>query len=154
MRVIGLRATPKLIFYSIVSIEVDGFTLDNSKVIVPKSFALPDKLRYIRQTFIDLIDSNKIKKGAIRTVEPNAQSLNKDRLMIEGVLTELLASSIIQEYYAGATSTICKRNKIANNGALKAFFDGSEIFKGIIDWKDFSKEHRESIITAFGTIEI
>ena len=88
---IGVRVEPKKIHYSVFdSLEGDFVTVDN--VTVPLVLSVPDRLKYIRSNLIDLLEEYNIDKAGIRVVENNVRNPSVDRLYIEGILIEALAS--------------------------------------------------------------
>ena len=48
----GIRCTPHKVFYTIIELNEDNsFSLVNQELIIPKSFDVPNKLKYVRKTF-------------------------------------------------------------------------------------------------------
>ena len=48
----GIRCTPHKVFYSVIELRAgDSFSLVNQELIIPKSFDIPNKLKYVRKTF-------------------------------------------------------------------------------------------------------
>lgn len=98
----GIRANPNLISYCIIKENHQEFEIKLiDKVINPKSLDLPKMLKFIRNTFSDIINENNVEFACVRITESNAKQINTTRMYIEGVIQELFASSTIQEYYIG-----------------------------------------------------
>ena len=111
MRSIGLRVTPKEVFYSII--EKDDKKeeiLSISSIKVPKALDEPQQLENIRSLLITIIDQYKINRGAIKVIESNNASRLSDsiifRLNIEGIIKEVFASSSIEKYLLGRATNV------------------------------------------------
>lgn len=152
MNVIGIRSTPGIIYYSVISFgRGKFFTFVNDKIIIPKSFDLPQKLKYIRQTLLDIFNEYAIVHAGIRTTEPSAYNgADTTRVMIEGVIQEMLASSTIMSYFTGVKSSIAAKLGIPP-GSISDVMDGRVIFNEITDWGDIRLEHREAIMVGFAS---
>lgn len=146
MNVIGIRTTPEVIFYSIISIRGANLSHMDDVIIVPKSFDLPQQLKYIRKTLFDIFQEYDVVYAGIRVTEPAAYTANENRIMIEGVIQEMLASSSILSYFTGVKSSIGGRLGIANDGTISDVMDGKVAFHGIPDWDQIRKEHRECVM--------
>lgn len=85
--------------------------------------------------------------------ESNAQSINITRIYIEGVIQELFASSTIVKYYVGQISSI-SANLGIERATFKPFAEGKENFMEIENWKSFSLEQRESLMSAISALNI
>ncbi|OYQ45474.1 hypothetical protein [Flavobacterium aurantiibacter] len=151
----GLRCTPHKVFYTIIELkEDDSFSLVNQELIIPKSFDIPNKLKYIRKTLLDIFKEYNVVRAGIRITENNAQSPDLFRIMLEAVIQELIASSNVEYYFTGVKGSIASKLGIGNDGAIGLFIDGSQDYNNITDWKLFSKEHRESILVGFASITL
>jgi hypothetical protein len=128
--------------------------LDINAVKVPFSFSWPEKLKYIRRTFLDIIDEYNITKAGIRLTESFSQNANNVRIVIEGVIQELFASSSIEKYFAGGIVTISSKLHIPNDGTFKKLIEGKAVFKDIDNWNEFNKEQKESILTCFAALSL
>ncbi|TYP98319.1 hypothetical protein C7447_103492 [Tenacibaculum adriaticum] len=152
MTIAGIRCTPKKIYYSIIVFkENDTFTLINQKLIIPVSFNIPDKLKYVRKTILDIFLEYNVIRAGIRVTENNAQSPDRFRLMLEAIVQELIASSYVEAYFTGLKGSISKRLDIPNDGTITEVIEGRSVFNGITDWSSFSTEHRESILVGFAS---
>lgn len=151
----GLRCTPHKVFYSIIELkEDDSFSLVNQELIIPKSFDIPNKLKYIRKTLLDIFKEYNVVRAGIRITENNAQSPDLFRIMLEAVIQELIASSNVEFYFTGVKGSIASKLGIGNDGAISLFIDGSQDFKDITKWQSYSVEHRESILVGFASLTL
>lgn len=149
---IGLRATPNEIFYSICEKKNEKISLLNvSKLIIPKALIIPEQLKFIRNTFLDILLEYKINKAGIRIQETIAQKINISRTSFEAVLQELLASSSIIYYYAGQISTIASKIEIPRDD-FKKYIENKKDFDKIENWKTFNINEKESILTCLGAL--
>lgn len=152
MTIAGIRCTPKKIYYSIIVFNDDEtFSLINQELIIPLSFNVPDKLKYVRKTILDIFLEYNVMRAGIRITENNAQTPNKFRLMLEAVVQELIASSYVEKYFTGLKNSISTKLNISNDGTITEVIEGRSDFKDITDWSSFSTEHRESILVGFAS---
>ena len=80
MTIAGIRCTPKKIYYSVIVFNSDDtFSLINQELIIPVSFSIPDKLKYVRKTILDIFLEYNVIRAGIRVTENNAQSPDKFR---------------------------------------------------------------------------
>jgi len=152
MTIAGIRCTPKKIYYSIIVFNDDEtFSLINQELIIPLSFNVPDKLKYVRKTILDIFLEYNVTRAGIRITENNAQTPNKFRLMLEAVVQELIASSYVEKYFTGLKNSISTKLNISNDGTITSVIEGRLDFNDITDWSTFSTEHRESILVGFAS---
>lgn len=111
MRSIGLRVTPKEIFYSIIEKNEDQEEiLSISSIKVSKALDEPYQLENIRSLLITIIKQYEINRGAIKVIESNNALRLGDstifRLNIEGIIKEVFASSSIEKYLLGRATNV------------------------------------------------
>lgn len=114
MRYIGIRAHHKELFYSIIeeNIESEGDydVISISSIKLPQALDVPERLSYMRNLLITLINQYSIKYASIRVIEGSARSgLTDDilfRVAIEGVVQELFADSSISSYMLACNSRV------------------------------------------------
>jgi hypothetical protein len=149
MRLIGIRVNPHKILYSIVEDNGGDYEIVNQELIIPVSFNLPQKLKYIRKTFLDILNEYVVLRAGIKLTEYSAfQSPDINRVMIEGVILEMLASSKVERYFAGTKNSIAARLGLNADGTISKMIDGIEDYPGITIWQQSNKEHRECIMVA------
>ncbi|MFC5698897.1 hypothetical protein ACFPU0_25585 [Pseudomonas sp. GCM10022186] len=147
MRKIGIRAAPRSITFAILDTDQNA-VLNIEELKVPAAFETPDALKYIRSNLLDILREYEIERAGVRVTEPNAQSMNIERIQIEGVIQEAFASSELQSYYVGQISSISKRLGYERT-RFKPLVAGEDD-PGIENWNSLSKEAREAILCAMG----
>ena len=146
---IGIRANPNAIYYCVLNDIADSTNIKIvDKVLVPKALEIPEQLKFIRNTFKDIFFENSIKNACIRITESNAQSVSITRIYLEGVLQELIASSMIEKYFVGQISNISAKLGIERS-AFKPFVAGESNFKDLEIWQDWDSLEREAVLAAF-----
>ncbi|MBZ9616787.1 hypothetical protein [Clostridium estertheticum] len=151
---IGIRTTPSYVYYTVIQEDKDDEIeiLTSSKLVVPKSLDIPERLSFIRNCLFSIILEYKIKKAGIRTIESLVKP-DVERIYIEGVIQELISNSCIENYFTGKKSKIASIIEI-DVQQITAYIDGDEVFAEIDNWGEFSKEKRESIIVAIAATYI
>ncbi len=151
---IGIRVTPSIIFFSVVSLRDEGVDFRViDKIVNPKALKTPEQLKYIRNTLSDIIHEFSVTNACIRVSESSARSFSIDRVYIEGVIQELFASSSIEKYFVGQIASISSRLNIKREN-FKGFSQGKNDFLDIEEWKGFNIEERESIMSAISALGI
>lgn len=150
MKTIGLRASPAEVTYAIF--DKENQRIENvGEIIVPKSMSTPQSLKYIRNTVLDVIREYGVSLAGIRTIEPMAQSLSIERIQIEGVIQEALASSSVEKYYSGPIATIAAKNNMPRDD-FKKYVGKDGDYPHVEDWKSHSDKEKEAILTALGAV--
>jgi hypothetical protein len=152
MNVIGIRTTPSVVYFSVISFKGEVFEVSNQQILIPKSFDISLKLKYVRKTVLDIFNEYNISKAGIRITEPVAQSSNIDRVMVEAVIQELIASSPVNSYFRGIKNSMSCRLGLKSDGTITELIDGRESFKGIDNWSQLNSVHRECILVAFSAL--
>ncbi|MEX2375587.1 MAG: hypothetical protein WD942_08400 [Dehalococcoidia bacterium] len=147
IRAIGIRVSPREVYYAVVEGSESPEILTVASVAVPPALRLPEQLHFIRTTVLDIMAEYKVRRAAIRLTEPTAKSTSVERLNLEGVLQELLSSSDVERYFAGAIATIAARIGEPDRSRVKEYFEG-RMFLGFERWTEYCREQRESIVTA------
>lgn len=151
---IGIRVIPSTVYFSVVSYENEELEITLvDKINNPKALSIPEQLKFLRNTLCDIINEFGITNACIRITESNAQSVNITRIYIEGVIQELFASSTIVKYYVGQISSI-SANLGIERATFKPFAEGKESFMELENWKSFSLEQRESLMSAISALKI
>ncbi|MCD7851226.1 MAG: hypothetical protein LUH63_16835 [Parabacteroides sp.] len=150
---IGIRVKPDCIIYSIIKEEGENreiILID--KVNVPIALQVPEQLKFIRSTFLDIIYENNVNRACIRTTESMALKPSIERINIEAVIQELIASSTVEKYFVGQISNISARLGMAREN-FKKIIDSKEC-DFIEDWHSFNKEEKESLLASFSALNI
>lgn len=151
---IGIRAKPKEIYYSII--KNDGDTteiLSCSKLIIPVSLKLPEKLKYVRTTFLDIIFEFRAVKAGIRITESFAPNEDSSRVCFEAVIQELLASSSVERYFVGQIASISAKLHFPKDN-FKKYVSGELNFEEVESWGNFNKEQKESILVGLASLNL
>ena len=154
MTSLGIRVTPKEVYYAITKLEEGKAVLLVCDVVkVPPALEIPEQLKFLRDTFLDIIYENEVKTACIRVVETNAQSYDYHRLYIEGVLQEMIASSTIERYYLGRIASISNRIGIDRKDFSNLLSSNECPF--IAEWDTTkSKEKREAMLASYSAINL
>jgi len=145
---IGLRASPREVTFAIYDSEKEE-VLNVECIQIPAAFHWPDSLKYVRSNILDILREYRVERAGIRLAEPNAQSINYERIHIEGVIQEAFASSELAGYYAGAIATIARKNGV-ERPSIKPMIKEGENTLDIEGWKKLSEKQREAVLTAMG----
>lgn len=154
---IGIRVKPNSIIYSIIK-EKEEEELKEivlvDKVNVPVALQIPEQLKFIRGTLLDIIYENQVNTACIRITESTAQKISIERINMEAVIQELIASSSIEKYYVGQISNISSKLGIAREN-FKQMVDSKEVNCAFFsDWNEYSKEEKESLLAALSAFNI
>lgn len=151
---IGIRANPNQITYCVLTGSNDQFQIKLiDKIVNPKSLDVPEQLKFIRSTLSDIINENNVNVACIRITESNAQQVSVDRIYMEGVIQELIASSTITKYFVGQISNITSRLGI-DRSDFKPYAKGEKVFLEIERWGNLSLEERESLMSAASALNL
>lgn len=147
---IGIRVSPKEIFYIIIEKNNDEIKYTNQKLIVPKAIDFPRKLSYIRTTLYSLICEYEVTQAGLRTAEGLAQT-NIERVNIEGVIQELFSNSTVESYFAGTSTSIASRLQTTNKEIIECC-KGKSNFYNVDGWEDLNNNYRESYLAALAAL--
>lgn len=152
MTSLGIRVKPDAIFYAITQKEGDVITLLVCDVIkVPGALSVPEQLKFLRDTFLDIIYENNVKNACIRVIEANAQSYDYHRVQIEGVLQEMIASSTIERYYLGRVVNMSSRLGIGSKDFVPLL--SSDVCDFFPEWNEIkNKEKREAMLASYSAL--
>lgn len=152
VRAIGFRCTPHKVYYAIIeSNDSINSVLDVDCINIPKCLIVPEKLKFIRNNIIDIINEYSITKAGIRAIEPSSQQKSIDRIHYEGVIQELFASSCLSEYYVGYISNISKKINIQRNH-FKEIISNRMEFTQIDNFRSHTVEEKEALLTSLGAL--
>ena len=152
---IGIRVTPKQIYFTIANKDTEGniSIYSPDKLIVPQSLDIPNCLTFIRTNLISIINEYNVKLGAIRIIEGNSQTKDTFRINMEGVIQELFANSSVESYFCGTINSLSKRLRF-KQADIKDALDSKKsknIFK-LDYWDKFKKEEKESILFSIAAL--
>lgn len=148
MRHLGIRVTPSAFTFAIYDSH-ENTLVNVEKVKIPKALQIPEALKYVRNTILDVLREYEIATAGIRITESNSQRLDIRRIEIEGVIQEAFASSSLSSYYAGQISSIASRVGIPRTD-FKRYVDGEIDFDTVENWDSLEHDEREAVLTALG----
>lgn len=144
MNTLGLRVQPKLIDICIFQKE----NMELFKLNIPQSLDLPQQLKFVRFTMLDILRQYQIEKTVIKKTEGNAD-IHLARAQLEAVVIESIASSQVKKYVLGTLSTISKLTNIPSS-KIKENIKGQENDLSIPKWNEYKENQREAILCAIG----
>jgi hypothetical protein len=151
---IGIRCTPGEVFFTISeSSDNNVKLLAVDSVIVPIALETPEKLKFIRSTFLDILEEYGVNNACIRITESNSQSKNIDRINLEAIIQELIASSTIVKYFIGQISNITSKLCIPRDD-FKRLIAGEINYESVQNWADFNNYQKESILSSISAIKL
>lgn len=150
MNTIGIRVKPNSVIVVIFDSE-ENTIVNVESIRIPKALPIPEALKYVRNSILDVLREYEISNAGLRIVESNSQTLNIRRIEIEGVIQEAFASSMLSAYFCGQISTIAAKLKIPR-ADFKRYVDGEQDFENIENWSNHNKDEKEAILTALGAV--
>lgn len=95
---IGIKISPEEIYYTVSKdINNNKEILFSSRIIVPKALDTPDKLSFIRNTLISVIDQYNVQRASLKVPKKDLRNNRLiDLLKLEGVMQELLSTSGVE----------------------------------------------------------
>lgn len=151
MNTLGIRVSPSQITYVIYESENKQFIFKSYKR--PNFLSFPEFLKYIRYNFLDILEFHKIKYVAIKQIEYTSKNCHPERIGIEGVIQEALASSNIFGYFIENKQSFFKVLK-EKSEIIKLALENQDKFLQIIniygnlDSKITNEEAREATFSA------
>lgn len=157
---IGIRVlSNKRVYYSIIEETEDGYIYSTiSFFVVPLAMNEPERLNYIRNTIIDIINEYNVTTALVRVRERlnNINNLALKRFYIEGVLLEAIAGSKVTKYKLGKISSITSLLGIdrANFKKLSNNEMQWENLPETLDWAELGLEEREAILSCLASLKL
>lgn len=154
MKYIGIRVTSNEIYYSIIEgKESDYNVISISNIKNPNALEVPERLSYIRNLVMTIINQYSIEYASIRVIEGAAmKNVNASmlfRVNLEGVIQEVFAGSSIKEYMLACNKNV---SSILNTGSrvikdISTDLELKDKFK-TDSGKVLNEESRESLVVA------
>lgn len=145
MRILGVRAAPKVT--SFVVYCTDESVLKCADVIkIPATLDTPEKLKYVRNNILDILNLYDIELASVRVTESNSENLSIDRLYIEAVIQEAFSSSNVRKYYTVRKSGM-KSSLSLSETEYKEILKSHRNINGI-DNSEFTTETNEAVLAA------
>lgn len=145
MRILGVRAAPKVTSFVVYCTEESELKCVDV-IKVPAILDTPEKLKYVRNNILDILNLYNVELAAIRVTEANSDNLSIDRLYIEAVIQEAFSSSDIRKYYTIRKSGIKSSLGLSEN-AYKEILKSQRGVKEI-DNSEFTPETNEAVLAA------
>lgn len=147
MLTIGIRVAPKVATFVVLD-KSENFIMNVESIKIPAALEIPEALKFVRSSVLDILREYKVSHAGIRITEPNAQSPSIIRIQMEGVIQEAFASSELKSYYVGQISSISSRIGIERS-RFKKIVNGANDLE-IDSWNTMKKEAREATLCALG----
>lgn len=146
---IGVRVEPNVVHFAIVNNDGDALEVNAiDKIIFPAALELPDALHHTRSMFVDVLALYDVAFAGIRTVENNAQNINRHRIGVEAVLQEAISGSPVRRFFAGPLASIAKHLGTHTAQSLKQEVDSEEGSFAIDGWSNLTISQREALLAA------
>jgi Holliday junction resolvasome RuvABC endonuclease subunit len=154
IRSIGIRVSPRTVFYAVVERHQDeAELLTASSLAIPAALETPDQLSFVRTTLLDIMSEYAVRRAGIRVAEHTARQISILRFNLEGVVQELLSSSGVEAFFAGRIATIAALLGERDRSQVKRYFEGQD-FLDLPDWDSLSPESREAVVTAVAALSL
>ncbi|WAE58083.1 hypothetical protein [Vibrio alginolyticus] len=137
-RIIGFRVEPKVVNFCILELDRDEMRISGLDCIkVPAALHLPEQLKYIRNTVLDVISEFEVTLAALKVVEGNSQNNSDMRMYIQGVIQESFSSSAVKRYYVGRKQSIASKLKITID-EYDEFVQGKKQCELVENWAEYA----------------
>jgi len=154
---IGFRVSPSEVFFTVVESTGppdSGDYLDPQILVVPEALDGPDLLRFMRTNLLDILELYEVDHAAVKTADHHqSRSLNTDRVQLEGIIQEVVASSRVDKYVSGAAPTLAPIQDMSSTN-FKEYKKGRQQFAGLSNWDGWSDAQRESILAAATSLKL
>ncbi|CAM3879232.1 hypothetical protein [Xenorhabdus thuongxuanensis] len=149
MRTLGIRVEPKQVSF-VVFCNKENDLLCVDEIVVPKTLEIPEQLKYIRNSILDILREYQIQNAALRVAE--GVSINKStlRCYIEAVIQEAFSSSNVEHYFVMRMNTIISRLKINKDDYNSILNSSKKLNK--IDNSSFKKAMNEAMMVAVAAV--
>lgn len=148
MRAIGFRVNPKAVTFAVYDAQEEQI-INVEQLRVPGALSLPEQLKYIRFSVLDIMREFEVEVAGIRETESSAGSPHTTRLQIEAVIQEAFASSDLIRYRIGQIASIAKWLEFPRADFNK-YRDGALNYEAVENWKTLNAEQREAVLVAIG----
>ncbi|MEG4010649.1 MULTISPECIES: hypothetical protein [unclassified Microcoleus] len=148
MRTIGFRVEPAKVTYAI---QDEGNIINLEVLKIPNALEVPEKLKYVRNTVLDILHEYNIKKAVIRVAESTAKQISVERLQVEAVIQEAFASSHLARYSIARLVSLAKLTDIPYADAKK-YVSGELVIEPYEKWRSYTEIQREAVLCAVGAI--
>jgi len=145
MRILGVRAAPKVTSFVVYCTE-DSILKCVDVIKIPATLDMPEKLKYVRNNILDILNLYNVELASIRVTESNSDNLSIDRLYIEAVIQEAFSSSEVRKYFIIRKSGM-KSSLGLSESEYKEILKSERNINGI-DNSGFTSETNEAVLAA------
>jgi hypothetical protein len=151
--ILGIRVEPKAVSYSIIKVKDGQYEIEQIDVIkIPAALRVPEQLKYVRNTILDIVEQNHITQAGIRVAEGNSQNMDLNRIYIEGVIQESFSSCNVKDYFIGRKKSISSRLNV-DCEVYDDYVSGRSNFTLVNNWDQATNNNkREATLVAMGVI--
>ncbi|RZG86821.1 hypothetical protein EXE10_06330 [Acinetobacter sp. WCHAc060033] len=153
MNSLGIRVEPKKVTFVVIDYRDSEADILNVETIkIPLALDFPAKLKYVRNTVLDIIREYDIQVAGIRIAETVSENVNINRLHIEGVIQEAFSSSSVNSYFTGQLMSISKKLDI-NKELYRDLLKSKSQYAKINRWAlCTNSESKEAALVGYGAV--
>lgn len=151
MNSLGIRVEPKKVTFVVIDYtDSEADILNVETIKIPLALDFPAKLKYVRNTVLDIIREYDIQVAGIRIAETVSENVNINRLHIEGVIQEAFSSSSVNSYFTGQLMSISKKLDI-NKELYRDLLKSKSQYAKINRWSlCTNSESKEAALVGYG----
>lgn len=153
MNSLGIRVEPKKVTFVVINYTDSEADIVNVETIkIPLALDFPAKLKYVRNTVLDIIREYNIQVAGIRIAETVSENVNINRLHIEGVIQEAFSSSSVNSYFTGQLMSISRKLDI-NKELYRDLLKSKSQYAKINRWAlCTNSESKEAALAGYGAL--
>jgi len=152
---LGFRVETKVIRIAVVRRRGQELAYEVMPLNLPLALEDPQQLTYVRSNLLDVMREAGARFAGIRTGEHvsrgGLKASGRRRIMIEGVLMELIASGSAESYVIGAKATLASRLNVTHDEIGK-LIEGTSSWLGSDGWVDLKSNEREAVLIAAASL--
>ncbi len=145
MRILGVRVSPSVASFIVYCTEAKELVCSDV-INIPGTLDTPEKLKYVRNNILDILNFYNVDAAAIRVTEANSKNMSIDRLYIEAVIQEAFSSSEVKKYFTIRKAGI-KSGMNISESKYKELLESRATFEGINN-SLFTPETNEAVMAA------
>lgn len=145
MRILGVRVSPSVASFIVYCTEAKELVCSDI-INIPGTLDVPEKLKYVRNNILDILNFYNVDAAAIRVTEANSKNMSIDRLYIEAVIQEAFSSSDVKKYFTIRKAGIKAGLDIKEDEYKKILTSESSLMN--IDNTSYTQETNEAVMAA------
>ena len=145
MRILGVRVSPSVASFIVYCTEAKELVCSDI-INIPGTLDVPEKLKYVRNNILDILNLYNVDAAAIRVTEANSKNMSIDRLYIEAVIQEAFSSSEVKKYFTIRKAGIKAGLDIKEDEYKKILTSESSLMN--IDNTSYTQETNEAVMAA------